>query len=85
MKTNITKEDAIALREELLAYAKTAGPHSTCCYTKVCVFNYGEIAIIRPDICAALCRIVYNFFFKIYPKIFWRFEKCAYICQRKRK
>ena len=27
MKTNITKEDAIALREELLAYVETAEQH----------------------------------------------------------
>ena len=27
MKLNITKQDAIALREELLAYAETAGQH----------------------------------------------------------
>ncbi len=27
MKTNITKKDAIALREELLAYAETAEQH----------------------------------------------------------
>lgn len=27
MKTNITKEDAIALREEFLAYVKTAEQH----------------------------------------------------------
>lgn len=27
MKTNITKEDAIALREELLTYAETAEQH----------------------------------------------------------
>lgn len=27
MKLNITKQDAVALREELLAYAETAGQH----------------------------------------------------------